>query len=142
MPVTGIIVVSLAIILFLGIWHRVLVLLFLVSGLFADAAIVNFSNFGLQPGYFVLLLVIGRAVAELRVRRERLERGQLLVFAPLLLFVVSSLAVLFLASAFFDGTIRVQASRDGLGSSGTPFHFRFENYAQHLYIITNGIGAL
>jgi hypothetical protein len=76
------------------------------------------------------------------ITREGLGRDHIRVFWPLLLFVSYSLFILFVASGYFDGAIRVQASRDGLGTTGTPFHFRFENYAQHLYVITNGIGAL
>jgi hypothetical protein len=130
-----------AIVLF-GPWRHLLVFLFIVSGVFADAALVNFSSFGVQPGYFVLLLVIARTCVELVLSGEGLRRDQLRVFVPLLIFLAVATGALFAASALFDGLIKVQASRDGLGSTGTPFHFRFENYAQQLYLLSDGIGAI
>ena len=142
MPITGLIIAPLTAILLFGPWRRLLVFLFIVGGVFADAAIVNFSSFGIQPGYFTLLLVVARTLVELFLSGDGIRRHQLRLFLPLLLFIALSVVILFGASALFDGLIKVQASRDGLASTGTQFHFRFENYAQELYLVSNGLGTI
>jgi hypothetical protein len=142
MTLTGFVIIPITLLLMFGAWSRLIVFMTIVSGLFADAAIVNFSSFGVQPGYFVLLALLGRAAVELLVRRERMRRDIMACFLPMLVLISSSVVALFVASSFYDGNIIVQSSRDGQNGSGSLFHFRLENYAQHFYVIANTLGAL
>jgi hypothetical protein len=142
MTLTGLVIIPLSLILVFGPWSRLIVFLTIVSGLFADAAVVNFSSFGIQPGYCVLLFVLARAAIELIVRHEPIRQAVLARFFPMLMLIASSLVALFVASSFHDGNIVVQSSRDGQNGTGSLFHFRLENYAQHFYVILNSLGAM
>jgi len=142
MTATGLILLPLTAFLLFGPWRWLIVFLTITSGVFADAAAVNFSSFGVQPGYCVLLVVVARAGAEMVLRREPIRRDILAVFFPLLILIAAALVALFIGSSFYDGDILVQSSRDGIGTSGTLFHFRLENYAQNLYIFADTLGAL
>src|SRR5690349_8336919 len=132
MTATGLVIIPLTTLLLFGSWSHLIVFMTIVSGLFADAAVVNFSSFGLQPGYCVLLLLLLRAAIELPVRDEPIRRDILVAFLPMLILIAASAVALFVGSAFYDGNIIVQSSRDGQNGSGSIFHFRLENYAQHL----------
>lgn len=142
MTATGLVIIPVTLFLLFRDWHWLIVFLAIASGLLADSAVVNFSNFGVQPGYFILLCVIGRAGCEIIVRREKLRRDLLAEFTPMLVLIASSLIALLIASAFFEGSILVQTSRDGQDSAGSQFHFRIENYAQHAYVIVSTLGAI
>jgi hypothetical protein len=142
MTQTGLVLIPLTLILAVGDWGRLIVFMTIVSGLFADAAVVNFSDFGIQPGYWVLLVVLTRAAIEMIVRHEPVRRDVLRRFLPMLVLIAASVVALFVASSFYEGNIIVQSSRDGQNGSGNPFHFRLENYAQHFYVILNTLGAV
>ncbi|HWK45055.1 MAG TPA: hypothetical protein VNT30_10055 [Stellaceae bacterium] len=142
MTLTGLVIIPLTLILMIGDWARLIVFMTIVSGLFADAAVINFSSFGIQPGYWVLLALLSRAAIELIVRHEPIRRDVLVRFLPMLILIAASVVALFVASSFYDGTIVVQSSRDGQNGTGSLFHFRLENYAQHFYVILNTLGAM
>lgn len=142
MTMTGLVLIPLTLILAVGDWGRLIVFLAVVSGLFSDAAVVNFSNFGIQPGYWVMLVVLARAAIELIVRQEPVRRDVLVRFLPMLVLIAASVVALFFASSFYEGGIIVQSSRDGQNGNGSLFHFRLENYAQHFYVVLNTLGAL
>jgi hypothetical protein len=142
MTATGLLIIPATFLLLFGRWRHLIVFLIVVSGLLADAAVVNFANFGVQPGYFVLLAVLGRAFAEMVVRQEPLRQDVAARFVPLLVLMAASMVALLAGAAFHDGSIMVQSSRDGQNGPGSAFHFRLENYAQHLYLAVNALGAL
>jgi hypothetical protein len=142
MTLTGLVIIPITLLLMFGSWSRLIVFMTIVSGLLADAAVVNFSSFGVQPGYFVLLALLARAAIELIVRHEAIRHDVLARFLPMLVLISSSFVALFVASSFYDGNIIVQSSRDGQNGTGSLFHFRLENYAQHFYVISNTLGAV
>jgi hypothetical protein len=142
MTATGLLVIPVTMALMFCRWRHLIVFMVIVSGLLADSAVVNFANFGIQPGYFVLLAALTRAFIELLLRNEPIRRDVAQEYLPLLVLAVASMLALLIGSAFHDGTIMVQSSRDGQDGPGSPFHLRLENYAQHFYLALNALGAL
>lgn len=134
MTITGVILFPIfAFIIFLP-WRMVMVAL-LVSSLLSDAALVNFGSIGLQPVYFLMLLVIARTIAEIALGERTLSLSALRLMAPLGILMLISTVVLLIAIVAFQGKIIVVSGTAGFElHKAEPYSFRRENIAQMLYL--------
>src|SRR5215510_3660762 len=77
----------------------------MVFAMMSPAAVVNAGSFGLQPGYYLSILLIGRTAIEIAAGGQPLDGFVLGRMRPLLLFLVVTFAVLFFALCFFQGRV-------------------------------------
>ena len=137
MTVTGVLLIPLALALLFMPW-RIMLMALPSFALLHSAAVVNVGSIGLQPGYFLALLVIMRTGLEILLLRQRLNRDALILTAPLAVLVVVSLLVLWISVAFFTAKVTVIGGTDGyVLESARPYAFRRENVAQISYIVVN-----
>ena len=137
MTATGIVLIPLGGLLLLMPWPVILMAL-PTFALLHGAAVVNVGSIGLQPGYFLALLMISRSLLELVLLRQPLNREALRVVLPLGLLLTCSVLILWLGVAFFAGHVVVLGGTDGydLGRA-RAFQFRRENVAQLSYLVIN-----
>ncbi|HJT44119.1 MAG TPA: hypothetical protein VJ750_11540 [Rhizomicrobium sp.] len=137
-PVTGLVLIPLGLLLAAMPWRFALVGLTIFATM-SPAAVVNVGNFGLQPGYYLALLLIGRTAAQIMTDRFTFDRRVLSRLLPLFWFVASALLILFLALCFFQGDVETLPGTSGYKSSLIrPFHVGRENFTQLFYLIVNG----
>jgi len=110
-----------------------------IGAVLSSAAVVNLSSFGIQPGYFVGLLLLGAAVAQALMQGTyRLDRAILVRMAPLGLLLLASLNALFWANAVFWDQVWVVSGRQLFDlDSAERYSFRPENVNQLAYLILN-----
>lgn len=109
-----------------------------------SAAVVNLASFGVQPAYFMGLLLLGVAgVLALMRGGYCLDRAVLVRMAPLGLLLLSCLNALFWATAVFWDDVWVVSGRQMFNlSSAERYSFRAENLNQFAYLILNMMLAL
>jgi hypothetical protein len=137
MTSTGLLLIPLGFALLLMPW-RVIIVALPSFALLQGAAVINVGSVGLQPGYFLALLVIARTGMEIMLLKQPLNRDALALVAPLGVFVLISVLVLWISVAFFTGKITVIGGTDAyvLENAG-PYMFRRENITQISYIVIN-----
>ena len=109
-----------------------------VFALFHGAAVVNVGAVGLQPGYFLALLVIARTLLEITLLRQPFNRDALLQVVPLSLLILITLLILWISVAFFTGKVLVIGGTDGYNLDlARPYQFRRENLTQVAYLVIN-----
>ncbi|HWU56286.1 MAG TPA: hypothetical protein VN175_12340 [Rhizomicrobium sp.] len=135
-PVTGLLLIPLGLVLAVAPWRFSLAGL-MVFAMMSPAAVVNAGNFGLQPGYYLALLLLGRTAVEVAANRFTLNGFVLSRMLPLLWFLAVAFLVLFIALCFFQ-TVETLPGSSGFKSGMThPFRLARENYTQTFYLILN-----
>lgn len=136
-PSTGLLLIPLGLILVLLPWRFCLAGL-MVFGMMSPAAVVNAGHFGLQPGYYLAILLVGRVTLQIMMDRFTLNRFVLARMTPLFAFLALTFVVLFIALCFFQGSIEVLPGSSGFKSGTThPFRLARENFTQMFYLIVN-----
>jgi hypothetical protein len=137
MTSTGLLLIPLGFALLLMPWHVILIALPSFA-LLHGAAVLNIGSVGLQPGYFLALLVITRTFLENALLRQPLDRNVMLRLLPLALLVTISVLVLWAGVALFEGKVVVIGGTDGYDlERARPYRFRRENLTQITYIVIN-----
>lgn len=105
----------------------------------SSAAVVNLASFGIQPAYFMGLLLLGVAgVLALMRGGYCLDRAVLVRMAPLAVLLLACLNALFWATAVFWDDVWVVSGRQMFDlSSAERYSFRSENLNQLAYLILN-----
>jgi hypothetical protein len=136
-PITGVLLIPLGLILTFLPWRYCLIGL-MTFAMLSPAAVVNVGSFGLQPGYYLAILLIGRTLGEVMLNRFTLNGFVISRMLPLWWFTVTAFAVLFIALCFFQGTVAVLPGTSGFKSAMThPFHLARENFTQIAYLLVN-----
>jgi hypothetical protein len=136
-PITGIVLIPLGLILAAMPWRFGLAGL-MIFAMMSPAAVVNAGNFGLQPGYFLALLLIGRTAIQIMTDRFTLNRFVISKMLPLFWFLATVFLVLFIALCFFQGGVETLPGSSGFKSGMThPFQLARENFTQIFYLIVN-----
>ncbi|HKY19212.1 MAG TPA: hypothetical protein VJL82_09790 [Rhizomicrobium sp.] len=136
-PLTGILLIPLGLLLAAMPWRYALAGL-MVFAMLSPAAVVNAGNFGLQPGYFLALLLIGRTIVQIMTDRFTLNRIVLSKMLPLFWFLALCFMVLFIALCFFQGSVETLSGSSGFKSGMIrPFQLARENFTQLFYLIVN-----
>ena len=139
MTSTGLLLVPLGFALLLMPW-RIILMALPVFALLHGASVINLGSVGLQPGYFLALLVIARTGLEIVLLRQPLNREALILVLPLSVLVVISVLVLWISVVFFTGGVTVIGGTDGYNlESARPYMFRRENVTQISYIVINTV---
>jgi hypothetical protein len=137
MTTSGLLLIPLGVLLLFASWRIILIALPSFA-LMHGAAVFNLGSVGLQPGYFLALLIIGRTLLEIGLLRQPLNRAVLLQLLPIGLLVVISVLTLWGAVTFFQGQILVIGGTDNLSlERARPYQFRRENITQLAYIAIN-----
>jgi hypothetical protein len=137
MTSTGLLLIPLGFALLLMPW-RIIIMALPSFALLSGAAVINVGSVGLQPGYFLALLVIARTGMEITLLRQPLNRDALALVAPLGVLVLISVLVLWISIAFFTGEITVIGGTDAyVLENARPYVFRRENVTQISYIVIN-----
>jgi hypothetical protein len=132
---TGIVFLPLGLIVIFLDWRWNLSLLAVASTLGA-AAVLLVGSFGLQPGYYIALLIIGRVTLEACLGRIALPREIAGPLLTLILFVVIGLITLWTAVLFFQGKVIVLGGTDEFKlTAASPYQFRRENITQFCYLL-------
>lgn len=106
--------------------------------IFGDAAVVNIGTFGLQPGYVLALLVVGRTLGELLLLSAPLNAKVLRDLGPLLLFAALSFISLWMGLAFFQGRVMVLFGTAGFDLDQVqPYVLNRQSFTQVFYIGVN-----
>lgn len=110
------------------------------SAIFGSAAVVNLGSFGVQPGYFMALLMLGIAVVLALPRGEFwLNRAVVVRTIPLAVILLANLNALFWANAVFWDDVWVVSGRQMFDlDSAERYSFRGENLNQLVYLLLNG----
>lgn len=136
-PITGYILIPLGLLIVLLPWRYCLIAL-MVFAMMSPAAVVNVGKFGLQPGYYLSILLILRTFAEIMAGRFTLNTFVLWRMRPVFYFDIVVLVVLFIALCFFQREVAVLPGTGGFKSAVThPFHLSRENYTQIAYLTLN-----
>lgn len=136
-PSTGILLIPLGLIIMFLPWRYCLIGL-VVFAMMPAAAVVNVGHLGLQPGYYLSILLIGRTAVEIMVNRFTFNSFVLGRMQPLFYFLIVALVVLFIALSFFQGQVETLGGAAGYKSGLTqPFHLQRENFTQLAYLILN-----
>jgi hypothetical protein len=136
-PITGILLLPLGLLLACLPWRYCLIGL-MTFAMMSPAAVVNAGNFGLQPGYYLALLLIARTVIEVLSQGQMLDGFVLARMRPLALFLIVTVAVLFVALCFFQGRVETLPGTAGFKSNAAqPFYLGRENFTQLAYLILN-----
>lgn len=137
MTSTGLLLIPLGLLLLLAPWRWSLLLMPTFCLLHA-AAVVQIGSFGLQPGYFLGLLMVGRTLAGLTLGGQPFNRRVLQAMGPLFVLLVSAVATLWLALYFFQGEVEVIGGSAGFNlDRAAPFSFQRENITQLSYLLIN-----
>lgn len=112
---------------------------FAVGAVLTSAAVVNLASFGVQPAYFMALLLLGMAgTLALMQGGYGLSRAVLVRMAPLAVLLVAALNALFWATAVFWDEVWVVSGRQMFDlSSAERYSFRSENINQIAYLLLN-----
>jgi hypothetical protein len=137
MTLAGLLLIPLGVAMVLMPW-RITLMALPSFALLHGAAVINVGSVGLQPGYFLALLVIARTVVEIMLLRQPLSRVALSLAMPLGLLVAISVLVLWTSIAFFSGQVTVLGGTDGyVLENARPYMFRRENVTQISYLVIN-----
>jgi hypothetical protein len=135
-PITGLLLIPLGLVLAVAPWRYCLAGL-MAFAMMSPAAVVNAGNFGLQPGYYLALLLLGRTAVQVAVNRFALNGFVISRMLPLLWLLAVVFLVLFLALCFFQ-TVETLPGSSGFKSGMThPFRLGRENFTQSFYLILN-----
>ncbi len=112
---------------------------FAAGAVLSSAAVANLGSFGIQPAYFMGLLLLGVAgVLALMRGGYCLDRAVLVRLAPLAVLLLACLNALFWATAVFWDDVWVVSGRQMFDlSSAERYSFRSENLNQFAYLILN-----
>lgn len=136
-PVTGVLLIPLGLLIAVLPWRYCLMGL-VTFAMMSPAAVVNVGSFGLQPGYYIAILLIGRTAVEIMFDRFTLNAFVLARMRPLFYFVTVAFIVLFIALCFFQGQIETLRGTSGFKANlAQPFHLGRENFTQIGYLIEN-----
>jgi hypothetical protein len=137
MTSTGLIVGPIAFALILLPWRFCIAGLVILATL-DSAAVVNVGSFGLQPGYFFGLLIIGRTALEITMLGKPLNTDVVRTLRPLLFFVIICFISIWVGLTFFQGKIMVIGSTAGFDlDQAQPYTFQRQNLTQPLYLLLN-----
>ena len=114
------------------------------SAVFSSAAVVNLGSFGVQPGYFMALLILSVLVAVALPRGEFwLNRTIAVRSMPLAIILLASVNALFWANAVFWDDVWVVSGRQMFDlDSAERYSFRAENLNQLVYLMLNMVLVL
>ncbi len=136
-PTTGLFLIPLAMILIFMPWRYCLVAL-VVFAMMSPAAVVNAGRFGLEPGYFLALLIIGRTFLNVMVNGYTFNGFVLGAMRPLFYLVAIALVVVFVALCFFQGHVMTLPGTAGFKSNAVqPFQLGRNNFTQLAYLLVN-----
>jgi hypothetical protein len=135
-PITGVLLIPLGLILIFLPWRFCLIGM-MVFAMMSPAAVVNAGSFGLEPGYFLALLVIARTFLSVMVNGYTLNGFVLASMRPLFYFVAVTFLVLFLALSFFQGVDTLPGTAGFKTGAVQPFHLARNNYTQIAYLLIN-----
>ena len=136
-PITGIVLIPLGLLLALLPWRYCLIGI-MTFAMMSPAAVVNVGSFGVQPGYYLSALLIGRTAAEVMVSGFQLNAFVLGRMRPLFYFLIMVFLVLFIALCFFQGQVETLPGSSGFKSDLVhPFRLSRENFTQVAYAILN-----
>lgn len=137
MTLTGLVIIPLGLILAFGSWRALLALLVAMT-LLQDAAVVVAGTFGLNPYFYVGMLVIGRMVLDIALFRRPLNTRVLRGTLPAWVLLLVSLLVFWLALVLFQGDILVMTGAAKFKVElATNFEPVRENMTQHVYLVLN-----
>ena len=103
-PITGVLLLPLGLIIAFMPWRYCLIGL-VIFAMMSPGAVVNYGSFGLQPGYYLALLLIARSAFEITTQKFTLNSFVSSRLRPLWWFTVTVFAVLFIALCFFQGDV-------------------------------------
>ena len=136
-PITGLFLLPLGLVIVLLPW-RICLIGLVTFAMMSPAAVINIGSFGLQPGYYMLLLLVGRTAAEIMVGGYQLNAFVLSRMRGLVAFIAVVFLVLFIALCFFQGKVQTLPGTSGFNSNLThPFHLVRENITQIAYVLMN-----
>jgi hypothetical protein len=136
-PVTGYLLIPLGLVITFLPWRYCFIGL-TVFCMMSPAAVVNAGHFGLQPGYYLALLLIGRTAVEIMVDGFTLNSYVLSRMQPLFYFAIVCLVVLFVALCLFNGQFETMRGTTGFKTNlARPFHLDRENFTQLFYLFEN-----
>ncbi|HWC64417.1 MAG TPA: hypothetical protein VG501_12390 [Rhizomicrobium sp.] len=136
-PITGLLLIPLGLTIIMLPWRFCLIGL-MIFAMMSPAAVVNVGRVGLQPGYYLGLLMIGRTAAEIMVQKFSLNTFAISQMRSLWWFIALVFLVLFIALCFFQGTVDVLPGTYGYKTGNThPFYFARENLTQIAYLLIN-----
>ena len=135
-PITGIVLIPLGLLLIFLPWRYCLIGL-MTFGMMSPAAVVNVGNFGLEPGYYMALLVIARTALSVMTQRFILNGFVLGSMRHLFHFLAIALLALFLALCFFQGVETLPGTAGFKSNAVQPFHLGRNNYTQLAYLFIN-----
>lgn len=116
-------------------WNWILVML-PTCAILQSAAVLQIGSFGLNPGYFLGLLILGRTIVEVAFQTRTLNRYVLSSMIPLFFFFLAALISLWIALVFFQGRINVIGGTDAFViERASPYQFRRENITQMAYLL-------
>lgn len=115
-----------------------------MGAMLSSAAVVNLGSFGVQPGYFMALLLLGQAGAFALLRGGyALDRTVLMRLLPVAVLLLASLNALFWANAVFWDEVWVVSGRQLFDlTAAERYSFRAENLNQLSYLMLNAALAL
>jgi len=136
-PITGALLLPLGLIVAVLPWRYSLSGL-MVFGMMSPAAVVNVGNYGLQPGYYLAMLLIARTMGDVVTSGFTFNARVFWEMRSLFWFLVTVLAVLFIALCFFQGEVETLPGSFGFKSGLVhPFHLSRENFTQLFYLLLN-----
>src|SRR5215472_7954123 len=135
-PITGLVLIPLGLLLVLLPWRFCLIGL-MTFAMMSPAAVVNAGSFGLEPGYFLALLVILRTALTVMTHGFTLNAFVLTSMRSLFHFLAIALVALFLALCFFQGVDTLPGTAGFKSNAVQPFHLGRNNYTQLAYLIVN-----
>ena len=123
----------------LALGFRTQIMVLGASAVLSSAAVMNLASFGIQPGYFMALLILGALVAvALPQGAFWLSRAIALRAVPLAILLLASLNALFWANAVFWDDVWVVSGRQMFDlDSAERYSFRAENLNQLVYLLFN-----
>jgi hypothetical protein len=136
-PVTGLVLIPLGLLLVFLPWRYCLMGL-ATFAMMSPAAVVNVGSFGLEPGYFLALLAIGRTFVSVMTNGFTLNRSVFGAMRPLFYFAAIAFLVLFIALCFFQGQVETLPGTAGFKSAAVqPFRLGRNNFTQIAYLLIN-----
>jgi hypothetical protein len=136
-PPTGIVLIPIGLLLVFMPWRYCLIGL-MIFAMMSPAAVVNVGSLGLQPGYYMSLLLIGRTAVEIMFDRFRLNAYVLSLMRPLFYFATISFIVLFIALCFFQGRVETLPGAAAFKSNlAHSYHLGRDNFTQMAYLMLN-----
>ena len=136
-PITGILLIPLGALLVFLPWRYCLIGL-MTMAMMSPAAVVNVGTFGLQPGFYLTLLLIARTIADVAIHGFALNSFVLSRLRLLFCFAALVFVVLFIALCFFQNGVDTLPGSFGFKSGLThPFRLARENFTQIFYLTVN-----